>query len=49
MRAFADAGFTDVALVQIGGDAQQEFLAAAESDLLPALREAFGWRPQPVG
>jgi G6PDH family F420-dependent oxidoreductase len=41
VRAFADAGFTDVALVQIGGDHQQEFLKAAESELLPALREAL--------
>jgi len=49
VRPFADAGFTDVALVQIGGDAQREFLAAAESELLPALREEFGRRPQPVG
>jgi G6PDH family F420-dependent oxidoreductase len=47
---FAEAGFTDVALVQIGGEAQQEFLAAAESELLPALREKLGGRqPQPVG
>jgi len=37
---FWDAGFTDVALVQIGGDEQGEFLRFAESDLLPALREA---------
>jgi G6PDH family F420-dependent oxidoreductase len=35
-----DAGFTDVCLVQIGGDQQEEFLAFAEGDLLPALREA---------
>jgi G6PDH family F420-dependent oxidoreductase len=45
VRAFADAGFTDVALVQIGGDSQREFLAAAESDLLPALRESLGRVP----
>jgi len=42
MRPFADAGFTDVALVQIGGDSQQTFLDAARSDILPALEEAFG-------
>lgn len=35
-----EAGFTDIALVQIGGDHQTEFLAFAESDLLPALHEA---------
>jgi len=42
---FADAGFTDVALVQIGGEKQGEFLAAAESELLPALRESFDKAP----
>ncbi|MBD0694806.1 LLM class F420-dependent oxidoreductase [Streptomyces sp. CBMA123] len=39
VRAFADAGFTEVALVQIGGDAQGPFLGWAEKSLLPALRE----------
>ncbi len=38
---FKDAGFTDVALVQIGGDQQQTFLEAAQKELLPALREAL--------
>jgi hypothetical protein len=33
------AGFTDVALVQIGGDQQEGFLDFAEKELLPALRE----------
>ena len=42
VRPFVDAGFTDVALVQIGADRQDAFLAAAEKELLPALREAFG-------
>ncbi|MGH8962933.1 MAG: LLM class F420-dependent oxidoreductase, partial [Jatrophihabitantaceae bacterium] len=37
---FADAGFTDVALVQIGGQTQPEFLDWAEHELLPALRDA---------
>ncbi|GAA1339742.1 TIGR03557 family F420-dependent LLM class oxidoreductase [Saccharothrix algeriensis] len=37
-RAFADAGFTDLALVQIGGDHQDGFLDFAQSELLPALR-----------
>jgi len=36
---FESAGFTDVALVQIGDESQDEFLAFAESELLPALRE----------
>jgi G6PDH family F420-dependent oxidoreductase len=39
VRAFADAGFTDLALVQIGGDQQGGFLEFAESELLPALRD----------
>jgi G6PDH family F420-dependent oxidoreductase len=40
VSAYWKAGFTDVALVQIGGDQQSDFLSFAESDLLPALREA---------
>jgi G6PDH family F420-dependent oxidoreductase len=42
MSGFWKAGFTDVALVQIGDERQREFLRFAESDLLPALREAAG-------
>jgi G6PDH family F420-dependent oxidoreductase len=38
VRAFEDAGFTDVALVQIGDESQRDFLAMAERDLLAALR-----------
>jgi G6PDH family F420-dependent oxidoreductase len=38
--AFWEAGFTDIALVQIGGDVQESFISAAESTLLPALRKA---------
>jgi G6PDH family F420-dependent oxidoreductase len=40
VSAFWQAGFTDVALVQIGGDHQDEFFPFAEQELLPALREA---------
>jgi len=40
VSAFWAAGFTDIALVQVGGDTQTEFLRFAESELLPALREA---------
>jgi len=40
VRPFWEAGFTDIALVQIGGDHQDAFLRAAERALLPALREA---------
>ncbi|QSB16411.1 TIGR03557 family F420-dependent LLM class oxidoreductase [Natronosporangium hydrolyticum] len=35
---FRDAGFTDIALVQVGGDRQREFLPWAAETLLPALR-----------
>ena len=38
MRKFVEAGFTHVAVVQIGGDAQGPFLDWAERELLPALR-----------
>ncbi|WP_214414337.1 LLM class F420-dependent oxidoreductase [Sphaerisporangium fuscum] len=38
VRKFTEAGFTHVALVQIGADHQQEFLGWAEKELLPALR-----------
>lgn len=41
VRPFAEAGYTDVALVQIGGDAQGTFLEAATKEILPALAEAF--------
>jgi G6PDH family F420-dependent oxidoreductase len=40
VRPFWEAGFTDVALVQVGGDQQGPFLEVAEQELLPALREA---------
>jgi G6PDH family F420-dependent oxidoreductase len=42
IKPFKDAGFTDVALLQIGADQQQSFLEAAQKELLPALREALG-------
>ncbi|MGW0122934.1 TIGR03557 family F420-dependent LLM class oxidoreductase [Streptomyces sp. NPDC003327] len=38
VAAYEEAGFTDLALVQIGGDRQEPFLRWAESTLLPALR-----------
>ncbi|MFB2556643.1 LLM class F420-dependent oxidoreductase [Herbiconiux liangxiaofengii] len=37
-RAFIDAGFTDVALVQVGDEGQDEFLAEAAGPLLEKLR-----------
>ncbi|MGO9822406.1 MAG: TIGR03557 family F420-dependent LLM class oxidoreductase [Solirubrobacteraceae bacterium] len=38
VKAFIDAGYTDVALVQIGADQQAEFIEWAQCELLPALR-----------
>ncbi len=40
VRPFLDAGFTEIALVQVGADEQGRFIDWAEKDLLPALREA---------
>jgi G6PDH family F420-dependent oxidoreductase len=40
VSAFWEAGFTDVALVQIGGEHQREFFEFANGELLPALRAA---------
>jgi len=39
IKPFVDAGFTEIALVQIGGENQAGFIEWSESDLLPALRE----------
>ncbi|MEW2407817.1 LLM class F420-dependent oxidoreductase [Streptomyces griseoviridis] len=41
VRPYVEAGFTEVALVQIGGDAQEPFLDWSEKTLLPLLRETF--------
>jgi G6PDH family F420-dependent oxidoreductase len=38
VRTFEDAGFTDLALVQIGDETQHDFLEFAAGELLPALR-----------
>jgi G6PDH family F420-dependent oxidoreductase len=38
IKAFLDAGFDEVALVQIGAENQDEFIGWAEKELLPALR-----------
>ena len=38
IRPFVDAGFTEVALVQIGAGEQEPFLRWAEEELLPAVR-----------
>lgn len=39
-KVFWQSGYTDLALVQIGGDHQDEFFEFASQTLLPALREA---------
>ena len=38
IKRYLEAGFDQVALVQIGGDQQQQFIAWAQRELLPALR-----------
>ena len=38
IQAFETAGFTHIALVQVGGDTQEEFIDWAATELLPALR-----------
>ncbi|WP_407554314.1 LLM class F420-dependent oxidoreductase [Streptomyces sp. Pv4-95] len=38
VRPYVDAGFTEIALVQVGGGHQEPFLEWAETKLLPALR-----------
>jgi G6PDH family F420-dependent oxidoreductase len=40
VRQFEAAGFTHVALVQVGGEAQEQFISWAATDLLPALRDS---------
>lgn len=40
VRPFWESGFTDVALVQIGGDSQEAFLAEVAEPLLEKLRKA---------
>ncbi|WP_407835365.1 LLM class F420-dependent oxidoreductase [Streptomyces sp. DSM 116496] len=40
VRPYAEAGFTEVALIQIGGDQQEPFLEWSATKLLPALRAA---------
>ncbi|WP_372492163.1 TIGR03557 family F420-dependent LLM class oxidoreductase [Kineosporia corallincola] len=42
LTPFAEAGFTDVALIQIGGDRQKSYIEAAEQEILPAIREKLG-------
>ncbi len=42
VKAYTDAGFTDVALVQIGGDTQDRFFDEAAKPLLEALHVELG-------
>lgn len=39
VKPYIDAGFTEVALVQIGSGQQADFISWAERELLPALRD----------
>jgi len=38
IKPFVEAGFTEIALVQIGADSQAAFCDWAQRELLPALR-----------
>lgn len=38
IKPYLDAGFDEVALVQIGAETQADFCAWAERELLPGLR-----------
>ncbi|MBV9595096.1 MAG: LLM class F420-dependent oxidoreductase, partial [Actinobacteria bacterium] len=38
VHSFLDAGFSDVAVVQVGGESQPAFLEWAEREFIPALR-----------
>jgi G6PDH family F420-dependent oxidoreductase len=42
IRPFLDAGFDEVALVQIGADQQEDFCRWGQDELLPALRSVAG-------
>ena len=42
VREYVDAGFTDVALVQIGDERQRDFLDLAGKELLPTLHAELG-------
>jgi G6PDH family F420-dependent oxidoreductase len=41
VREFEAAGFTHVALVQVGADTQERFISWAATELLPALRTPY--------
>jgi len=37
-KPYLDAGFDEIAIVQIGAERQEQFIAWAERELLPVLR-----------
>ena len=39
VRKYTEAGFTHIALVQVGRERQREFFEWSEKELLPALRD----------
>jgi G6PDH family F420-dependent oxidoreductase len=45
VKPWAQAGYSHLALIQIGGDSQPGFVEYARSELLPALREEYGDAP----
>jgi hypothetical protein len=38
IREFEAAGFTHIALIQVGADSQESFISWSATELLPALR-----------
>ena len=40
VKPYWEAGFTDIAVVQVGDEGQDQFLAEAAADVLEALRSA---------
>jgi hypothetical protein len=38
VQQFIDAGFTEIAFVQVGAESQREFIQWAQRELLPAVR-----------
>ena len=45
VREYVQAGFTHVALVQVGAERQHDFIDLSARELLPALRRALRSRP----
>ena len=49
VRPYWEAGFTDIALVQVGGETQEQFLKEAAEPLLAALRSAAAGKRKSKG